>query len=387
MALTDAEIETLARWADNGAPQGDPKDLPPARTFADSSQWSLGKPDLIVSSPPVFVKGVAPDWWGDFGETPPVEAMTEDRYARAVEYKEVSDLTKLRTAPGYKANTSGGQGKTALVVFHHASASVRRPEEGGEGNVDVEATGGIGELSLHEVGRNGDIFPQDAGKLVPRRAIFAWNAHIHAPGVAGADREAVLQLGLHFHPRGYAPKYREQGIQIASTELDVRSDLTKQRYDAYWVAPQPFKLLNFEPHMHATGMRMCLEAIYQRAVETLSCAGYDHNWDDHNWVRNYQYDENHAPILPKGTILHTISWFDGTAKNANIIDPRNSTVWGRRSVQNMLGVFNKAFFLTEEQYIAEVNKRRQYLEATNGWNTVVGCPACLEQMPGVGGTN
>jgi hypothetical protein len=374
LSLTDAEIAILAKWADTGAVQGNPADMPPPVQFADNSRWFLGKPDLIVDSPAVFVKGTAPDWWGDFGETPSVSELNEDRYAKAVEYKEISDLSKLRTSAGYKASV-GGQGKTALVVFHHASASVRRPTAEGDANVDTEAAGGIGSLSLHEVGRNGDTFAQEAGKLVPAKAVFAWNAHIHAPGVPGADRDAVLQIGLHFHPRGYTPKYREGGIQIGSTELDIRTDSTNQRYDAYWVAPQAFKLLNFEPHLHATGMRMCIEAIYQRSIETLSCSGYDHNW-----VRNYQYEENSMPILPKGTILHTISWFDGTSKNANIIDPRNVTLWGRRSAQNMLGIFNKAFFLTDEQYLEELNKRREYLEVTKGWDTVIGCPGCLETM-------
>ena len=28
-SLTDAEIETIVKWVDAGAPQGDPKDMPP----------------------------------------------------------------------------------------------------------------------------------------------------------------------------------------------------------------------------------------------------------------------------------------------------------------------------------------------------------------------
>ena len=42
--LTDAEKETLVRWANGGAPKGDPKDMPPAPTFADG--WPIGKPDV-----------------------------------------------------------------------------------------------------------------------------------------------------------------------------------------------------------------------------------------------------------------------------------------------------------------------------------------------------
>ena len=380
MRLTDEDIAIIAKWADTGAPQGNPADMPAPLVFADNSLWFLGKPDLIVASPPMLVKGVGPDWWGDFGETPAVQAITEDRYAASAEYKETSDLSKLRNTPGFKAAAAtGSQGKVAIVVFHHGSASPRR-----SATDDPEANGGG--LSLHEVGRNGDVFHPDGGKLVPAKAEFVWNAHIHSPGIPGADREAVLNIGLKFHPRGYKPKFQEAGIQISTTELEIRADLDNQRYDAYWVAPQPFKLLNFEPHLHATGVRMCMEAIYQRSIETLSCAGYDHNW-----VRNYQYDDSVAPLLPKGTILHIISWFDGTTKNQNIIDPRNVTTWGRRSAQNMFGTFNKAFMLTDEQYVEELRKRREYLTQTNGWGNVVGCPGCLEGGPvttatGGGGT-
>ena len=383
ISLTDDEIAIIAKWADTGAPKGNDADMPAPVAFGDNSRWFLGKPDLIVSSPPVMVKGVGPDWWGDVGESRSTE-LTEDRYAASVEYKETSDNTKsggLLKSSG-TANTYLGQGKTSIFVIHHGAASVRRPSDEGAANTDSEA-GGVGRLSLHEVGRNGDVFAADAGKLVPRNAIFAWNVHLHSPGVAGADKEAQLNIGLKFHPRGYKPKFREQSIEMATTELAIGSDSDNQRFDAYWVAPEPFKLLNFEPHLHATGMRMCMEAIYQRSVETLSCSGYDHNW-----VRNYQYDENHTPILPKGTILHAIAWFDGTAKNSNIIDPRNMTVWGRRSVQNMFGVLNMGFMLTEQQYQEELAKRREYLERTQTWNGVIGCPGCFDRpAPATGGGN
>jgi hypothetical protein len=357
--LSDEEISTIAKWADSGAPEGNPADMPPMRTFAPGDRWFLGKPDLIVSSPPLLVKGVGPDWWGDFGETQ--SDLAEDRYAATAEYNETSALTKSAglLKGTSTTNTYAGQGKTSIFVVHHGGASVA----------------GGGGISGHEVGRNGQVFPPESGKLIPARAVFSWSFHVHSPGVPGADREAVLNLGMKLHPKGYAPKFREAGIRPSISELDIRPDSSNQRYDAYWVAPQAFKLLNYEPHMHATGMRMCMEAIYERAVETISCAGYDHNW-----VRSYQYDDNAAPILPKGTIIHILSWFDGTAKNNNIIEPRNETVWGRRSVQNMLGADNKVFLLTDQQYQEELAKRRAYLNRTEEWDTVIGCPDCFRAV-------
>ena len=361
LRLTDKEIELIAKWADGGAPEGNPADMPPELNFADSSQWILGKPDLIVASPPFPVPGVGPDWWGDVGETKPVEELTEDRYAERAEYKESSSLTKS-TGLLRGATDAPGQGKTSIFVVHHGGAAMRRPNE----------TRSVSSIPNHEVGHNGHIFPSQAGRLVPAKAVFMFGGlHLHSPGVPGADRDVTLNVALKLHPRGYKPLRHEGRVNTPRSELDINPNSANQRYDSYFVAQQPIKLLNFEPHMHAAGMRMCIEAIYDLSVETLSCAVYDHNW-----VRDYRYDENHAPLIPKGAIIHTISWFDGTPKNANLIDPRNTTVYGRRSVENMLGVNNYAFFLTDAEYQEELAQRRAYLERTKGWDTLVGCADC-----------
>ena len=373
ISLSDDDIAKIAKWADSGAPEGNRADLPTALVFADTNAWTLGKPDLIISSPKVLVKGVGSDWWGPIGETP--SGLTESRYASSAEIKEVTDGSRdaLRKAANTNASTYAGLGKTALVVFHHANVNVSSDTPEGEN---------APQLTLHEVGRNGDLFLPEAGKIVPAGSDITFNVHIHSPGVPGVDRNAWLDVGLKLHPKGYTPKYREGSVQMASTELMIRPDSDNQRYDGYYVTPSPVRLLNFEPHLHATGMRMCMEAIYQRAVETLNCAGYDHNW-----VKNYQYDENAAPLLPKGTIIHIISWFDGTAKNANIIEPRNTTVWGRRSVANMFGTENRVIFLTDEQYLEELAKRKEHNRQTKN-SSPIGCPGCSDPTPpAAGGSN
>src|SRR5216684_3868976 len=59
-SLSDLEIAKIVKWADSGAPQGNPADLPPARTFDDASTWAIGTPDLIVSTKEILVKGDVP---------------------------------------------------------------------------------------------------------------------------------------------------------------------------------------------------------------------------------------------------------------------------------------------------------------------------------------
>src|SRR4051812_40931041 len=84
-SLTDAELSKIAKWVESGAPEGDPKDLPPARLFADNATWMPGKPDLIVSSPSINVLATASDWSDFLGRSP--TNIAEGRYAKSSEYK------------------------------------------------------------------------------------------------------------------------------------------------------------------------------------------------------------------------------------------------------------------------------------------------------------
>ena len=51
-SLNQQELDILAAWADAGAPQGNPKDMPPAREFADG--WAIPKPDAVIELPAAF---------------------------------------------------------------------------------------------------------------------------------------------------------------------------------------------------------------------------------------------------------------------------------------------------------------------------------------------
>src|SRR5258708_20273751 len=56
MSLTNEQVNTIARWVDGGAIEGDPKDLPPAKPLVTDNEWKgvrdgYGPPDLVVKSP------------------------------------------------------------------------------------------------------------------------------------------------------------------------------------------------------------------------------------------------------------------------------------------------------------------------------------------------
>ena len=49
LRMSNDEIDTLVAWIDNGAPQGDLKDLPEPREFAEG--WTIDEPDIIFAMP------------------------------------------------------------------------------------------------------------------------------------------------------------------------------------------------------------------------------------------------------------------------------------------------------------------------------------------------
>ena len=352
MSLTEEEITAIARWVDNGAPRGNPDDSPPPLEFAGPGEWEMGEPDLVVVGPSASRGADEPDWWGAL---PAVETgLTEDRYVKTLQVKEVGD----------SARTIGGR-----FIFHHAFFALIDEDGNQLDNGDWP--------TIHDLRNNprGFTFDPEAGRFVPGNSRLQWDdVHLHSNG---EDTTAHLEIAFQFHPRGYEPTKRIGRIGFGTADIDVLPNQDGQVRHFYQTLQQNVKLTMYAPHMHAAGVRMCLEAIWGGRVETLNCAGYDHNW-----LRYYRYEEDAMPLLPKGTILHGIGYFDSTAANPNVIDPRNWTGFGHRAVDNMLLVLAPAFILSDEEFEAEIAARRERLQLTEG-DTVIGCPLCgFEELPG-----
>jgi mono/diheme cytochrome c family protein len=369
LRLSDAEVAAIAAWVDAGAPEGNPRDLPPAREWDDGSSWAFGEPDLVVKTQDFFVPAGAPDWWGNM-ETVPT-GLTENRYVRAVQIREVNDFVTGGQAAQQAAGHSTSVGGRWIV--HHMIWSTR----GGAADADDDddaALGGATSWPVHELGRNPDVFDPRAGRILRAgSSVVSSSVHLHSNG---RDTRGHLEIGFYFHPVGYEPEYRRAGVGLGDgMNIDIRGGESGQELHAYTVLNQHTKITSFEPHLHAPGQRMCLEAIWGMQIETLSCTGYDHNW-----VRQYTYDDDHAPLLPRGTILHIVGYMDNSPSNPNIPDPRNWQGSGNRSVTNMFIDLGNRVALTDEQFVEEMANRRERLGLTVN-DHVIGCPLCMANIP------
>jgi hypothetical protein len=361
-SLSDDEIAMIGKWADAGAPRGNPADMPPPKVYADRTAWAIGTPDLILKSKEMLVKGTAPDWWGEIPSIP--TGLTDDRYVAAVEIKEVNDVPSKDS--GGRA-TVGGR-----FVFHHMiwrtqvlKADDNSPPDSLSFLLDEEAVN----WPVHEVGRNADFFdPKSARLLKAGSSIVSDSVHLHSNG---RDTKAHLEIGFKLMPKDYKPTYKRAVFGLGNgVDIDIKAMEANQQLHAYTVLQQHTKIISFEPHLHAPGARMCLEAIWGYNIQTLNCVGYDHNW-----VRGYDYTDDSAPLLPKGTILHIVGYMDNSPSNKNVPDPRNWQGSGNRSVANMFIDLGMRVALSDEQFQEEMAKRRERLHITKNDN-VIGCPLC-----------
>ena len=181
ISLSDEQIQTIARWVDAGAPSGDPKDMPPAKNWANDDGWQLAKqfgpPDLILKSEPYTMPARGQDVW--FKPLTPIP-IDEPRWVRAVEIR-----------PGTLAGRK---------ITHHALAFLQQEEPGSNTGTQTQ-----GLLMEWAVNKNYDIYRPNTGKLLLPGARIWWEMHYHAVGEEIRDH---VELAVYFYPKGEAPKYR-----------------------------------------------------------------------------------------------------------------------------------------------------------------------------------
>jgi hypothetical protein len=377
-SLSDQQIDTIVRWVDAGAPLGDPKDLPALKQWPNPNTWRLAAlmgrpPDLVVTAPAYTMPAVANDQYPTLG---PVDVgLGEDRYIKAIEIK--PNLEGRRVLHHSEMSVIQAESLplprdvAQAIVVNHRQGPAHLPLVGGNAdavNLDEsparpqsvnsdEAEAGAGSVHLldWEIGKTGDIYPDNTGKLLKAGAKLTWGQHYHA---AGKEITNTTETAFWFYPKGTEPKYHTFYVPIGSRyrdKLEIPPGVVNEHY-AYWAAPTPVLITNFQPHMHIRGKAMLMEAIYPDGrSEVLS---YSPNWN-FNWHISAIYADNVAPLLPKGTIVKITAWHDNTVANKTNPDPAQWVTYGQRSVDEMAHANTEVVFLTEEDYQRMLQERQK----------------------------
>ena len=326
-SLTDDEIDTVVRWVDAGAPEGDRADLPPSIEWPPASDWELrgmlGEPDLVVRSTPYTVTANGQDQW--WNPTIDHEGISEPRWIKAAEFK-----------PSYPLG---------VRVVHHGHVRLQQPEDD-----FVVRLAGMG------VGKRWEILPEGVGKLVqPGPAQIRFSLHYFPVGETVEDD--TVEVGVWFHPKGYEPERVTEGevrllVDGTFTSGPRARDLIIPPHgyltlEHAYVMDRPVMLHSFRPHMHMRGAGMSMEAIFPDGRRELLSSVNRYN---HNWQIQYIYEDEVQPLLPKGTVLMFHSHYDNTNDNPINPDPDQWVLFGARGVDEMSHAWVGMTYLEEEDF-------------------------------------
>ena len=343
ISLSDDQIATIVQWVDAGSPQGDPKDMPPPKQWPKDTEWQAGKefgePDIIVKADPYTMPAHHQDvWWRPEAKIP----LTEPRWVRAVEVRP--------TTPG------------ARKIVHHAVAYLEQedadaPSPGATADADRQ-----GVLMEWAIGKSYDAFRPDTGKLLVPGSKISWDVHIHA---VGEELTAGVEIGIWLYKKGQEPKYRTHLTAFpgkTGPNLDIPPNSLVES-EGFTVLKQAAIFENIQPHMHLRGKAMSLQAILpDGSTQMVSYVG-NFNF---NWMNNYIYDDEAAPVFPKGTVIKVTSWHDNTKDNPFNPDPDQWVGYGHRTVDEMAHAWVNVTYISDEDYSAWASVHKKKTVAENG---------------------
>ncbi|MBI2825966.1 MAG: redoxin domain-containing protein [Planctomycetia bacterium] len=296
--LSDEELALIGKWVKNGAPEGDPKDLPEPPKFTDG--WQIGDPDQIVymADEPYDVQAEGTVEYQRFVIDP---GWTEDKWIKAMECK-----------PGNHA------------VVHHVIVYVIPP--------GVAPTGRAGRLQTNWLGAFAPGLrqePLDEGmaRYVQKGSKLLFEMHYTPNGTAQKDRSFA---GFVFADP--ASVKREVAVQNAGNfTFKIPPGDPNFEVESEFVFRQKAILLTISPHMHVRGKDFRYDLVYPdgKTETILWVPRYDFGWQTTYWLTE-------PKILPRGTKMHCVAHFDNSPDNLANPDPTATVSWGEQTWEEMM---------------------------------------------------
>jgi len=317
--LPDADIGLIARWVENGAPEGDRAQLPPPREF--KTAWQANEPDVVF----------------EMAEPYSLRAGSEDIYRCFViptSFKEDRYVSISEVLPG---NTE---------VVHHVITYVDRGQSAIEHDRAQPGPGytcfGGPEIPYYDLlglggwapGAPPTSLPEGVGMLLPAGATIVLQVHYHNC-CTGRDQTDRTKVGLHF-AKGPIDK-RARSIVAINRSFEIPAGEARHVVRASYTVPanRSFQALNVTPHMHLIGRE--IKATVRYPDGTVRPLIYINDWD-FKWQGSYTFEK---PIpLPSGTVIDVEAVYDNTADNPRQPNSPPKTVsWGKSTTDEMCIVF------------------------------------------------
>ena len=307
--LSDAEIDLIRQWVDQGALEGDASDLPPRPSWPDG--WILGQPDLVVRLPePYLVAPDGPDVYRNFSIPIPV---TGTRYVRGVELR-----------PG-----SASVHHARIMLDRAGRARARQsedPEPGYDGLLPDGAEFPPGHFLGWAAGKMPALAPFELAWRMDPGTDVVLQTHLLPTG-----RPERLHAEIGFFFSDTPPTREPVALVLSSKTIDIPPGDDEYLVTDHYTLPVDVEVLRVYPHAHYLGRD--LKAFATRPDDTIAELVHIADWD-FKWQDDYQYAQ---PIhLPKGSMLTMQYVYDNSSGNTrNPRQPPERVVFGPRSSDEM----------------------------------------------------
>ncbi len=344
--LSDADRETIVTWVEQGAKEGNPKDLPAAPVYVDG--WRIGKPDAIFDIGEDHVlKATAVDEYVYF--TVPTN-FTEGHWVQAVELRpgnrkvvhhaHVSVVEADKPKPATKTEPSGG--KTFNDYLLRTSDGLRhmRPDSpvvndacGYSGPaIDSLRIAGEGALGSYLPGMPPDTYRNDTAKWIPAGAKLRFQIHYHSAAGSSAKEPATDRTSVGLIFASAPPHYPLRRLDVDNDFFSVPAGAADQTVTQCATFNADSLLLSITPHMHYRGKdaRFEIQRPGEPTAQTiLLVPQYDFNWQ-------LKYLLAEPLFVPKGTRLIMTFHYDNSAGNPFNPNPARTIRWGEPSEEEMM---------------------------------------------------
>jgi len=324
--LTSTEKGILVRWASNGAPEGDPKDMPPVPSFPTG--WTIGTPDATFTMAKPYDVPASGEIAYQFVQIP--TNFTEDKWAQAIEIRPgvrsvVHHVLVFASEPGgtprqqpFVQRPGGGNGRGAAQVAPALAAALR-------GRAQNAATNRGPLIATTAPGTNAQLFQPGKAMRIKAGSILTLQIHYTATGKAEKDSTSV---GFIFAKE--PPQQEVRSSAFVNAQLTIPAGATNHRVDSVIDFNQDAHIVALFPHTHLRGKNWEYQLTYPDGREevVLAVPRYDFNWQTY-----YQFAK---PIAaPKGSTLRAIAHYDNSANNKANPDPKVEVRWGDQTWEEM----------------------------------------------------
>lgn len=361
-SLKQREIDTIAAWVDNGAPEGDPAAAPRPIEWPEGG-WQI-KPDVSVDLPPypVAARGIV-EWERVAFPSP----FKEDTWVTSVEilpgtpavvhhmcfgfqkhkdgtpYNEYQWMEVPRNEDGFMTKPDGTTtGPLKGVVLSRAVGSTEVTRRIGSPTVFAEGTNEFCYLPglPYE-----DYRPVNAGVFVPAGSDMIVSLHYTATGLAVVDKSRIGFTVTKTPPaKKFLPQDGPEDVNPPVSRRQVNATLAIPPYADNHPGPeaeisflQDVELVWFRPHAHVRGKTARYTLVYPDGREEVVLYVPHYNF---NWQLTYRTSLK----IPKGSKMRVQFTYDNSAANKYNPAPEKWVYYGGQSWEEM-GTPNMGFLV------------------------------------------